>query len=830
MKNFVGIDLGTTNSAICSYDGAEVRVWKSPEQNGVTPSAIYIGKRGNKYIGRKAYEDASRSPDNVAKDFKRFMGTSTPIPFPAVDIVKTPEECSSEVLKTLFGYLPEEMRNHSETGTVITVPAAFNQMQKDATMEAAEMAGLGMVALMQEPVAAVMSVMRKREHNGMFLIYDLGGGTLDIAIAESLGGHVNLLAHGGIARCGGRDFDRLLVDNVVRPWLHDNFDLPEDFLTDPKFKFLLRLSVLAAEKSKMELSAKEETQISLFETDINVRDLAGAEIYLQAPLSRDVFDNLIANMVAETIDSARTTLDKAGLSPNDMDCIVFIGGPTNYKPFRDKVTFELGIGGNLDVNPMTAVAEGASLFAESIDWSNKSRPRKSLRGQVAAGGELALTFNYVARTPDSRAKIAVQMAGKAPTGAEFQIDNLDTAWSSGRFPLEHGAVVDVTLANPGENTFKAFVFDSTGGVIELEQDRIIITRTAATVDAIPASHSIGVEVRDKIGGPISLEFLVKEGDTLPKKGRTKFKTEESLKAGSSGAININLWEGDNTDDISDNRPIGALKISGTDFVDDVIPAGADILCEYEVLDSGALVLEVSVPSIHRSFTGNFYSRQAAPIDYAADAARVMDEGERTLKRIEEIGRVVDDPKLDKAREKARMAAGLDKRTQDPEKNHEAMEAVLCARQLLKQVKAENLPEIRQVDLDDLVQFFDKYIREHARPSEAKTFDTLTKTAQRAIDNNSPDFEHYLDELKRNNFAILWRQDWFVVEKFKAMSAAPYLFADRRQFDHLVHEGIQCIGVDDIEKLRTVVGRLHEILVRTDVLDDMSVMANIIRGG
>ena len=236
MKNFIGIDLGTTNSAICSYDGSETRIWKSPEQNDVTPSAIYIGQRGNKYVGKRAYDSAPQSPDNSAMLFKRFMGTNTPIQLSAVNLTMTPEECSAEVLKVLFGYLPEEIRNDPDTGTVITVPAAFNQMQKDATSEAANKAGLGKIALMQEPVAAVMSVMRTGITDGKFLIYDLGGGTLDIAIAESIGGRVELLSLGGISMCGGRDFDRVLIDNVVRPWLLENFDLPEDFSINPNFK------------------------------------------------------------------------------------------------------------------------------------------------------------------------------------------------------------------------------------------------------------------------------------------------------------------------------------------------------------------------------------------------------------------------------------------------------------------------------------------------------------------------------------------------------------------------------------------------------------------
>ena len=260
---YVGIDLGTTNSAICSFDGESIRLYKSPEQHDVTPSAIFIDRRGNKYVGSRAYNNAARNPDNATVLFKRLMGTSTPVKLPAVNLTMTPEECSAEVLRALYSYLPEEIRCDGDIGIVITVPAAFNQMQKDSTMAAADAAGLGRVALMQEPVAAVMSVMRQRKNDGVFVVYDLGGGTLDIAIAESISGRVTLLAHGGIAMCGGRDFDRILFDNIVKPWLLENFDLPEDLTTNPQFKSLLRMATWATEKAKIELSNVMSTDINL---------------------------------------------------------------------------------------------------------------------------------------------------------------------------------------------------------------------------------------------------------------------------------------------------------------------------------------------------------------------------------------------------------------------------------------------------------------------------------------------------------------------------------------------------------------------------------------
>lgn len=827
---YVGIDLGTTNSAICSYDGESVRLYKSPDQNDVTPSAIFIDRRGNKYLGKRAYDSAAKNPDNAATKFKRMMGTSTPVKLAAVDITMTPEECSSEILKLCFGYLPEEIRNSGETGTVITVPAAFNQMQKDATLAAAEMAGLGSVALMQEPVAAVMCVMKQRNSDGVFLVFDLGGGTLDIAIAESISGRVSLLAHGGVAMCGGTDFDRAILDNVVKPWLTSNFDLPEDFSVNAKYKSLLRMCLWASEKAKIELSAKEDAVISLNESDLGVSDESGSEVYVDIPFTREVLDGLIASKVDESIQSARETLEKAGLSPHDVERIVFIGGPTQYKPLRDRVAFELGIAQSSDMNPMTAVAEGAAVFAESIDWSSQSRGRKNARGALSTGGSLDLSFNYIARTPDSKAKVVAKLGGNAAAGAEFQIDSLDTGWSSGRMALKDGASVELALAKPGENTFKVFVFDSNGGPVALGDNKITISRTAASIDAIPASHSIGVEARDKLGGRLVLDYLVREGDQLPKKGKKIFKTEESLRAGSTGSIKFKLWEGEISDPVNDNRFIGMFEIKGSDFDDGVIAAGAEMVCEYEVLDSGNIMMEVSVPSIGGSFHSgrNFYSRQDGQIDYTKATKLVEEQSENTLQRLEEMASKIDDSKLDQARAKLEQAESLGKSESDPETAKQAMDNVQEAKRLLALTRKEHLKDIRQLELDKTVDFFDRAVREHARPTESSAFDNLAKTAQRSIDNNSGDFESHLDDLRGKNFMILWRQDWFVIDRFKWLAQDTYLFPDAREHAELVSIGAEALKANDIDKLRAVVAHLDSVRIGSGGEDEMMAGANIVR--
>jgi molecular chaperone DnaK len=826
---YIGIDLGTTNSAICSFDGEKIHLYKSPEQHDVTPSAIFFDRRGNKYVGARAYNSAAKNPDNAAILFKRLMGTSTPVKLKAVNLEMTPEECSAEVLRALFGYLPEEIRGDSDTGTVITVPAAFNQMQKDATMAAAEAAGLGRVALLQEPVAAVMSVMRQRKNDGVFIVYDLGGGTLDIAIAESIGGRVNLLAHGGIAMCGGRDFDRILFTNVVKPWLLENFDLPEDLAANPQFKSLLHMATWVVEKAKIELSQKEEAVISLSETELGVQDLAGDEIYIDITIDRKRYDALIAPMVEESIQSARDTLEKAGWSSHDVERVVFVGGPTHYKPLRDKVAFELGIAASTDVNPMTAVAEGAAVFAESIDWATQSRGRKSSRGAISTGGELGLSFNYISRTPESKAKIVAKLK-HAPAGFEFQIDSLDTGWSSGRAVLRDGAIVELSLTKPGDNTFKVFVFGSNGAPVTLDEDKILIARTAASIDAIPASHSIGVEARDKVGGRLVLDYLVREGDQLPMKGKKSFKAGESLKAGSAGSVKFKLWEGEISDPIIDNRFIGMFEIKGIDFDDGVIAAGAEMVCEFEVIDSGNIQLEVTVPSISGSFKSgrNYYSSQEGKIDYTKQAKNIQEQSENTMGRLEEMASKVDDPRLDQAREKLEQAGTIEAGETDPETSKQAMDNVQEAKRLLALTRKEHLKDIRQLELDRAVDFFENTVRQHARPTEASSFDNLVKTAKRSLESPSSDFESHLDDLRSRNFMILWRQDWFVIDHFKRLAQASYLFSDSIEHSQLVEVGTEALKANDIDKLRAVVGNLDSIRVGSAGDDDIMAGANIIR--
>jgi molecular chaperone DnaK len=238
-----------------------------------------------------------------------------------------------------------------------------------------------------------------------------------------------------------------------------------------------------------------------------------------------------------------------------------------------------------------------------------------------------------------------------------------------------------------------------------------------------------------------------------------------------------------------------------------------------------------VPSIGGTFHSgrNYYSRQAGEIDYSSASKLVRDQANSVRTRVEAVSNKVDNPKLDQAMRKLDSAAGLEKDSSDPETTKQAMDDVLEARRLLAQVRKQHLKEIRQMDLDSCSAVFEERVREFARPSESSSFDNLVRTAQRSIDVNGADFENQLEQLKGKNFDILWRQDWFVVNRFKWLAGDEYLFPDKRAHAKLVKHGEEAIEADDIDKLREVVFEMDCVRIRTDSDDKMLSSANIVRG-
>ena len=803
MRTYVGIDLGTTNSVVCTYDGKETHVLKSPDQNDVTPSAIYVDRRGHRFIGRKAFEMAPGNDKNSATLFKRFMGTNRKYSLGEGGTEMTPEECSAELLRYLYHYLPEEVQRDPETCTVITVPAAFNQVKKEATLGAAKRAGIGKVRLMQEPVAAVMSILKKNEPERLFLVYDLGGGTFDVSLAEHAAGRVSLLAQGGREMCGGRDWDLRVFEGLVVPWLHERFDLPVNFEQRAEYARLRRVSLFAVEQAKIALSREESSLIQADEDMIHTQDQSGVEIYLDLELSRRDLDAIVKDTVEQTSAVAREVMKNAGVEPSDVGRIVFVGGPTAYQPLQDAVSEELKIPRGVQVNPMTAVAEGACIYAESIDWDQEMSGRKESFASCSAGN---IKINYEARTAKEKGKIAlVSEDGEERVARVFREDDGSEAASA---VFREKAVLEVSLPDIGEYAFRVSVLRPAAG--EESAERIVITRTLATVQAIPASHSVAVRTLKNLDGDTKAVYLVQVNDPLPKIGTVVFRAGQKLMAGSDGALVFTLWEGEIPEPIEENRYIGTCRIPGSALPDGVVQTGDEIICEYEMDESGALRLGVNIPSVGYSApTANFYSSSEGEEDLS-NGVWILKEANRLLQRIAEIQQQISDIRLFRAHRNLVRIRQTVQKSEDPETIQSAGSMLLDCRKDLAYVRRDHLKEMRRLDLDHVCRLFE-IVRSKADPVDTAAFDNLKESAEIAIRTGSPDFETILKKMDRITGRTQWNVDSYVELHFYGLENTPGAFEDHKeQYEKLRKEGRKCIDIGDYGKLRTVVNQMYGI--------------------
>ncbi len=390
----------------------------------------------------------------------------------------------------------------------------------------------------------------------------------------------------------------------------------------------------------------------------------------------------------------------------------------------------------------------------------------------------------------------------------------------------------MNLSKEGENKFKVFIFDSSGNPINLTKDKILITKVQSQiVGGIPSSNSIGIETLQSLGGCLSLDYLVRASDPLPKKIRKIFKTSELIKAGTSDAIRIKLWEGDIESPITDNRYIGPFLIEGRDLEDGtMIPIGSDIICDFEILDSGNITITAEIPSVQARFDSgkNLYASQEGQYDFSSSSELLEEKVRQTISRLEDIQKVLPEKKLIESKNILEDILSKNIDECDPEETQKGFEEVQSAKKVLAEIKRENLDQIRQIDLDSIVKIFDNVIKQYATESEVEAFKNLVSTAQRAIDSGSNEFESYLEELRNRNFSILWREDWFVLERFANLQSNPHLFVDKVMYRKLITEGSLAAQSSDINTLRGVVASLYQIKLggsENEIFDK----ANIIRG-
>ena len=358
MSKIIGIDLGTTNSCVAVMEGGEPVVIANSEGARTTPSVVGFTKTGDRLVGQVAKRQAITNPDNTVSSIKRQMGTDHKVTLNGKEY--TPQQVSAMILQKLKADA-EAYLGETVTEAVITVPAYFNDSQRQATKDAGTIAGLNVRRIINEPTAAALAYGVDKEDDQKIMVYDLGGGTFDVSIIEMGDGVTEVLATNGDTHLGGDDFDQRIIDWMADAFQSENgIDLRKDKMAAQRLKE-------AAEKAKIELSSAMSTQINL---PFITADATGPK-HLDMTLTRAKFNELTADLVDRTMTPVRKALQDAGLRASDLKKVLMVGGSTRIPAVYDAVKKELNCEPFKGINPDECVAVGAAIQGGVLNGEKK---------------------------------------------------------------------------------------------------------------------------------------------------------------------------------------------------------------------------------------------------------------------------------------------------------------------------------------------------------------------------------------------------------------------------------------------------------------------------
>lgn len=575
-----GIDLGTTNSCLAIPDndhGFEI-IENQADRMSVTPSAILINGKGRMLIGQRAYN--SQKVEDLAIQFKRQMGTSKMIPFASAALEKTPEELSSEVLKQLRNDA-ETRLNRSIENVVITVPAAFKTLQSEATNKAGKLAGFKNIILLQEPIAAAVAYGAKPDAKDKhWMVFDYGGGTLDVAIISTLDNRLTVENSEGDNYFGGSDIDRILFRQVVIPKLVEAGYKVERLFdeTTSSGKSISRKIQLDCEACKIELSSKESALLEIFDID----DDNGEPIEFECEIARSELESLIYDTVDRSITIAQKALKGADITADKLDKILLVGGSTFIPLVRQRLTEVFNVELDSSLNPMTVVAAGAAIYAstsvidveEDVELTNENNAIINLTYDPISSEEAVNVIGKVANINDVNiSKIKIDCA--------MSKDFSGVCWTSGWMELldQNTGIfdVDVLLQKGVLNHFRVLAADSAGTEIVIENPYFDIkhNETVLKMSAPPATMSIGVQIKDAKTGYDVLYHVIKKNSPLPAQDDRTFKLSRDIDPSVDDSITIKIWEGENVQNPEANFPAGAITVKSS-AMDRMIPKGTEI--------------------------------------------------------------------------------------------------------------------------------------------------------------------------------------------------------------------------------------------------------------
>ncbi|MCM2531589.1 molecular chaperone DnaK [Neobacillus pocheonensis] len=486
MSKIIGIDLGTTNSCVAVLEGGEPKVIPNPEGNRTTPSVVSF-KNGERQVGEVAKRQAITNP-NTIMSIKRHMGTAYKVDAEGKNY--TPQEISAIILQYLKSYA-EDYLGEPVTKAVITVPAYFNDAERQATKDAGKIAGLEVERIINEPTAAALAYgLDKTEQDQTILVYDLGGGTFDVSILELGDGVFEVKSTAGDNRLGGDDFDQVVIDYLVEQFKKENgIDLSQD-------KMALQRLKDAAEKAKKDLSGVMSTQISL----PFITAGAAGPLHLEVTMSRAKFDELSAHLVERTMGPTRQALSDAGLTPSQIDKVILVGGSTRIPAVQEAIKKATGQEPHRGVNPDEVVAMGAAIQGGVITGDVKDVVLLDVTplslGIETMGGVFTKLIDRNTTIPTSKSQVfstaadnqtAVDihvlqgerpMAANNKTLGRFQLSDIPPAprgipQIEVNFDIDKNGIVNVRAKDLGTNKEQQITIKSSTGLSDEEIQKMV---------------------------------------------------------------------------------------------------------------------------------------------------------------------------------------------------------------------------------------------------------------------------------------------------------------------------------------------------------------------